>query len=134
MKLALIPLILLLLNTCGNSKSQKQIELNREFELKYDDTALLKSENLGIRFSSVLQDSRCPKSVQCIAAGSASVELELGKSRESTSRVKLGTDQNENETKYQQYQIKLIDVNPYPDSPGKIEPQKYSVVLQISSL
>ena len=133
MKLALIPLILLLLNTCGNSKSHKEIELNRQFELKFGETAVIKSEHLAIRFSELVQDSRCPKSVTCIAAGNATIELELGNSKGKASPVKLGTDQDSNETTYQQYKVKLIEINPYPSSPGRIEPQLYSAILLVSS-
>jgi hypothetical protein len=133
MKLAVLPLILLLLNTCGNSKSQKEIELNRQFDLRFNEAAVIKSEHLAIRFSSVVQDSRCPKSVTCIAAGNATIELELGTSKEKASLVKLGTDQDSKETSYQKYKLKLIEINPYPASPGRIESNQYIATLLITS-
>src|SRR6185503_2172506 len=114
MKVLMISLILFLLNTCHSAKPQKEIELNHPFQLKFNEAAYLKSGKLAVHFHSVIQDSRCPKSVQCITAGNATIDLELGDSKENANHVKLGTDQEASETTYQTYKMKLIEINPYP--------------------
>jgi hypothetical protein len=55
-------------------------ELNTPFQLKYDQTALIRSESLRIKFNSITEDSRCPSDVQCIQAGRFVANLSLTKS------------------------------------------------------
>jgi hypothetical protein len=47
--------------------------------------------------------------------------------------VKLGTDQDSRETSYEKYKIKLMEINPYPDSPGRIDPNQYTAILLITN-
>ena len=131
MRLAIISLILLLLNTCSHSNSPSSVKLNQPFEIKFQESVNLKTDKVKIRFVSVLQDSRCPKTVQCIVAGKANIELEL-KTSQKTQSIQLTTDPASNEATYGQFKIKLIDVSPYPDSAEKIESTRYVATLEIT--
>ena len=45
--------------------------LGQEFTLPLGEKVFLESENLLIRFDEVIEDSRCPKDVECVRAGEA---------------------------------------------------------------
>jgi len=131
MKLFVFPLLLFLLNTCGHSNQQKQAVLNQEFQLGFKESVFVQSEKSRIGFRSLIQDSRCPKSVKCIAAGKAVVELEFVTGEESTT-VQLSTEGESSEIEIGEYKIKLVAVDPYPVSPGQKDPKEYSVRLLLS--
>jgi hypothetical protein len=131
MRIAIVPLVLLLLNTCTSVRSARQVSLGREFQLKFQEAALLDSEQIRILFRSILEDSRCPKEVQCIQAGKATIELELTNQKSESSLIQLSTDSNEITS--ERYRIKLIDVLPYPVSGSQIQPQQYVAILLITA-
>ena len=48
-----------------------EINLNQVFALKGGQEATINGEDLRLRFDEVLEDSRCPKSVECFWTGQA---------------------------------------------------------------
>ena len=51
--------------------SEVSASLGKEFTLPINKTAIIKSENISIKFDKVTTDSRCPKGVVCVWAGEA---------------------------------------------------------------
>jgi len=51
--------------------------LDSSFQLTHNQTAIIESENLSIKFVNVAEDSRCPVGVQCVWPGQAKIELEI---------------------------------------------------------
>src|SRR5262245_11986505 len=101
MKIAAASIILFLLTACHNGKPPGSPEMNREFEVKYHEMAFINEGKITIRFSSVIQDSRCPIGVQCIQAGEAEIELQLSKGRMAPTTSKLSTVSGSNETTFE---------------------------------
>jgi hypothetical protein len=133
MRLPFLCVILFLVNTCENSKSVHPVELNQEFQLKFQEAAKLKAEDIAIRFTSLIQESRCPQEVHCITAGKAEIALQLGKGKEKTEQIQLSTEPPSNEVSYDKYRIKLLDVLPYPKAGEQNDAARYSVQLIISA-
>ena len=133
MRLLFVCVTLFLVNTCENSKSIRPVELNQAFQLRFQQIAKLKSENIGIRFTSLIQESRCPKGVQCITAGVAEIALQLGKGEGQTEQIQLSTEAPADEISYGKYRIRLLDVSPYPSAGQRNDPKHYSVQLIIST-
>ena len=109
--------------------------LNQDFTLKLGREVAIKGEDLALGFDSVIEDSRCPKSVQCVQAGQAIIALTVRKpsSNAAPSRLTLSTAPAQNQVSYQGYTIQLKVVTPYPDAPGQnIESKDYEVTLVVS--
>lgn len=131
MRRACIAMILLLAG-CASSGSLQRVEVNQEFKLGFHETASLRSTHVTIQFSSLIQDSRCPKEVQCITAGKASIELEWNAKGDRT-KIELSTDSGANEATYGKFKIKLIEITPYPTAGQKTDPPQYTAILMISA-
>lgn len=75
---------------------------------------------ITIKFLEVLEDSRCPKGVNCIWAGRAIVKVEViadGKKEEKTliiGATRPGEDKNTNLYNSTKFSINGLTLNPYP--------------------
>jgi hypothetical protein len=92
-------------------------------------------EGTKITFAEVLEDSRCPSTVQCVWAGRARVKVyvqEVG-SNAVTKEIIFGqVKQNEIKdmllVKVEEFSLKAINVTPYPEKPGEI--LEYSLLIR----
>ena len=126
-----IPFLFLLLSTSDNS-TLLDIQINQQFDLNYQQTAILKTDDLRIRFSSLLQDSRCPKGEQCITQGDASIELQLSEPEQQPEAFQLNTESAPGEVEYAKYKIKLISLSPYPGAGEGTDPDRYTATLLVT--
>jgi hypothetical protein len=137
MKLALFSIVLLIMSCPGQDSNQasnraQQVSLDRVFELKVGQEAIIKAERLKAKFVSVLEDSRCPKGVQCIQAGKGRISLQLTSGNNKPQNVELSTDEAEQQLDFNGYQVKLISLNPYPKMERVLKPADYVLSLNIS--
>ncbi|WBL25573.1 hypothetical protein [Zunongwangia sp. HGR-M22] len=85
----------------------------------------------------VISDSRCPKNVTCIWAGTAEVLIELKKGgiscREYLLEIGSSVDLNLNNLpQLSNINLKVKSLSPYPETPIKIKEEDYRLLLQIS--
>lgn len=97
--------------------------------LKYGQEAYIEKK-LIIKFESVTSDSRCPKDVVCVWEGDGSVQLKLINNQDEIFTF-LHTTLEPKEISFNNYQIKLKELNPYPISTEKILKEDYSIKLVI---
>jgi len=120
---------------CGG-RARKKIMLGKNFVLNVGQEVLTADGKLKIKFVSVLEDSRCPKGVNCIWAGNARVMLQVGKPTGAPLKLELNTNPREATdgagSGYDQYLIKLVEVAPYPVAEQTIKPGNYAVTLVVS--
>ena len=129
------PLHLLLAATLIACATHTAAELGKPFELKVGTEAQL-APGVSLQFLEVTGDSRCPASVQCIQAGEATVRVQLSVSGQGR-LLELSTNPtppHPSETSALGYRVKLLDVAPYPATPGRIDPMRYSARLQVDKL
>ncbi|MCI5165853.1 MAG: hypothetical protein D3903_07100 [Candidatus Electrothrix sp. GM3_4] len=88
------------------------------------------SNELTIRFTSVLEDSRCPTGVQCAWVGNAEIMLELSGGDLATVHLNTGPQFPRTEV-YNGYIITLQELKPYPAEGISIGGSKYTAVLSI---
>ena len=88
------------------------------------------SNDLTIRFNSVLEDSRCPTGVQCAWEGNAEILLELSGGSLETVHLNTGGMFPRTEI-YNGYTITLQDLKPYPAEGMHIDESRYTAVLSI---
>ncbi len=115
----------ILLSSCGNAKNINGMEpdkvqsfnLNDTISLNMNDLAICEqNHNLFIQFDTVFSDSRCPIDADCIWEGNAEVGFSLTLSKQ-LEKIKLNTNpKNGTKVTFENYEINLIELNPYPGS------------------
>jgi hypothetical protein len=127
-------LVSVLLMTIGLScsPSQKTVTLGKEFTLRAGKTAVIKGENLTIKFVEMTGDSRCAKGVQCVWAGEAKCQMYITYNG-ATSDV-VFTQQGGSVTEQEfltRYKTSFI-LEPYPEYGKTIDKSDYKLVMTVT--
>lgn len=120
-----------------NDISTVNAGLNIPFTLKINQTAVITTENLKIKFLNVTEDSRCPSDVQCVWSGQAKVQINIVNNDRNVGTFNLTKRTGYEELsilKIDGYSITLEQVDPYPISTKKIESNGYSITLKIKKI
>lgn len=109
--------------------------------LKEGENKFLKEYDMNVTFKRMVEDSRCPKGVQCIWAGNAMAEIELMGTYTRPITLKLSTmnDANKNYINTQEfngYSVSLVDVTPETTSAKGFKDLKgtYKVALKFEKV
>lgn len=86
--------------------------------------------NLVVKFAAVAEDSRCPKDAVCVWAGNAKVKLEVRKGRGTWKTIELNTNSGSQSAIVDGYEIKLVDLDPYPGG-GSGNNKAYTAMIEI---
>lgn len=89
---------------------------------------------LRLGFTQVLGDSRCPATVVCAWAGDGAAELAVGVGMGPSYPVTLHTLLDPRQVDFLGYQITLLELSPYPQTPGPIPADDYAVRLRVVRL
>ena len=86
---------------------------------KEGESMFLKDHDMTFTFTKMLEDSRCPKEVNCVWEGVATAEIELMGTYTRPVKVKLSTQSNpqrgyDNKAFFNGYRYTLVEANPYP--------------------
>jgi hypothetical protein len=115
---------------------QKIPELDVPFQLKIDQVAFIKSENIKIIFKNVTEDSRCPSDVECIWEGQVTIVINIFMDNQFIGQFNL-TSSGFNGfviKEFDGYSISLLKVDPYPISTEIIELNDYIVTFNVSKM
>jgi hypothetical protein len=115
--------ITLLSFSCGKNKVL-EIDLNTNFDLKFEQYAEIKNENLSVKFQNV-NDSRCPKGTNCIWQGEGLVTLNVN-----TSLIEFSTNHPIKDTLG--YTFSLVSLLPEPDISKKNTNKDYILKMKVS--
>lgn len=110
------------------------VNLDEPFTTRVHQTQWLPEAQLQLTVNSVLEDSRCPHSVNCVQAGRALLGLSLDQASH-LGYFGLSTMPPDAETiaYFRGYTVKLLEVSPYPQNPNETIPVKdYAVKLVVS--
>lgn len=145
---ALVSLLLASLLACAGqpssgegASSQRELgpKLGREFVLEYGQMVALEGEGLKVRFVSVISDSRCPSDseVRCVWEGYAKTALRFVADGKEPALVELNTpnslsDRYPSRKSYLDYTVRLVELDPYPETAEGIESGEYSARLLIT--
>jgi len=106
--------------------------LNDTISLVYGKTYVNYEKNISIKLDSVTEDSRCPVNVECIWAGNARAKFILNSNNQLT-RFSLNTSSGfRNDTIISGYDIKLIELKPYPVYTHPINQTDYIARIKIT--
>jgi len=91
--------------------------------------------DLKIKFVRVLEDSRCPRDVNCIWAGNAKVELKVTGPDGNTKTIVVNTMGNltngPSGGQFDTYAINLVGLTPQPVSGRKLSSRDYRLALEV---
>jgi len=139
-KFSFLGLLLFTLTACPpDDEIVKPIPFEEEFYLSFSKIKNLEEE-LTIKFSAVIGDSRCPRGVECISAGEVTLFFDLNKSGKLVKSFGLTFSENQNnpnrsnKKEIEGYLIEMIEVNPYPQSTVPMGAELYEAVLKVSKL
>jgi len=88
------------------------------------------SDRTTVTFRDVLGESRCPKSVVCAWAGEGSIRLVLTRPHTTPAVVDLTTLSTVGSTPG--YEVRLLELDPYPEEPGPIPASEYHATLRLT--
>lgn len=130
LKITIVLALMFLLLACENEEVQHVFDLTIENEFKIDQ--MYYSPDQLIEFSvDDINDSRCPEGVTCIWQGEARVHLLFEKPF--VENIELSTYNKLKDT-ISNYEIQLIDVQPYPEIGKEVKLNEYSVTLRFVEL
>ena len=126
-KLLMLCVCLITFIACAQTKQPENFPQTVELQPRASKKI---SNDLTIRFTSVLEDSRCPTDVQCAWEGNAEILLELSGGSLETVHLNTGPQFPRSEI-YNGYIITLQDLKPYPAEGTHIDESRYTAVLSI---
>lgn len=113
-----------------------EFDLNEDFSLPGGREAVIRGEDLRLRFTQVLEDSRCPSEVECFWTGQARVAVLVEPAGHAATTVEFNTNpapgQNVQTALVAPYTIGLQALEPYPrtiDEPIPLD--DYRVTLSV---
>jgi hypothetical protein len=107
-------------------------ELGSTFNVRYGESATIAGEGLELTFAEFVGDSRCPRSVECIAAGYAAIVVLAERPPSAAVSLPLNTSTLPSSRKtYSGYEVQLVDVLPYPEVARMSEATDYCARLKV---
>ncbi len=128
--LIIITLGFLLLSTCEKETVPNAFHFNEEFEFQLDEEYQSFDNRMKLTIEDV-QDSRCPLQAMCVWQGEARVKIMVDILTKY--ELELSTFDNHADT-IQNYEIRLVNVIPYPEISNQIQRSDYRVVMEIRIL
>ena len=98
------------------------IAIDEPFNLPVNQRGMVEPDGLTIEFSNVLEDSRCPRQVNCVWAGQVRIVIYAWLTGVEPTAFELNTTPslNQDVIPYDAYQIRLLSLDPYPET---VEPK-----------
>lgn len=140
----LISVFFILLWGCAGKKQPKETEMQKtsistsldsSFQLMHNQTAVIESENLSVKFLNVAEDSRCPVGVICVWQGQAKIELEIkqkDRQPENLTLTSLAGRDELAEKEIDGYFIRLLTVEPSRKPDQELTLPEYRITLIIT--
>lgn len=122
----------LLLIFCLGALQSAEAQPRQQITLQVGKQAKLFNRDLTVQFVSVLDDSRCPRDVQCISAGNAKIRIKVRKDFGRWQTFDLNLNGNNTVLNFRNYQIDFTNLTPYPGSNIRINRFQYRATLRIT--
>ena len=111
--------------------------LGTEFTLGGGQEAVSRAGDLRVRFTDVLEDSRCPSEVECVWTGQARIAVDIEPAGLPSTTTKFNTNpapgQNVQTTRVGDYTVELKSLQPQPrtpDEPIAFEDYRATLIVQ----
>ena len=102
-----------------------------DITMRPGDVVLIGDEPLRLTFQRVVEDSRCPRDVQCVWAGNGMVRLGLTLGTDPEWTADVNTTLEPSHTAVGKYRISLVTLAPEPVSTSSIPSDAYRIHLLV---
>lgn len=134
LRLAAAVAILLALQACASVEKVIIAQPDVAFSLPVTKTASVSGTLTRITFKQVRDDSRCPRSVVCVWAGDASIELTVSREGSPGETALLRLNSPTQEAQVGGLLIRFVNLVPYPETPQPNTPRAYVAELVVRKL
>jgi hypothetical protein len=113
-----------------------EFSIDKEFSLAGGQEATISGANLRVRFTEVLEDSRCPTQVDCVWTGQARIAIAVQPPGREPTTVQFNTNpapgENVQAADVGGYTVRLQSLDPYPQtSDESIALEQYRATLVV---
>jgi hypothetical protein len=105
-----------------------------EITLAFGESRTIEGTALGIAFTHVNEDSRCPTDVTCVWQGNAEVALSIGLAPNPSSPLLLNTGVDPQTARWAGVGVTLLSLSPDPLAEEPIDPEDYVVTVRLEPL
>jgi hypothetical protein len=126
---------LLLASACTKSNVSADAEYTKAITVKYLQEITF-TDDLKLKITKI-EDSRCPKSVQCPWAGKVGLTILFtlqNVSKEVNVDFSSTSVKNTIEVNGKKYEVEVTEVLPYPESPSNIPINDYQITLRLNKI
>jgi hypothetical protein len=108
-------------------------EMGKNLSLRVGESAQARSGDLRVGFVGVSSDSRCPKGVQCVWAGDATVQvwLQQGSGPREVRELHTAAGRAQSATALG-HVVQLVSLEPYPVANQAIKPSDYVATITLT--
>ncbi|MDP2729424.1 MAG: hypothetical protein Q8O55_02945 [Dehalococcoidales bacterium] len=124
-------ILIIFLSGCSGGAAVSA-NLGEVFTIGVGQSALIKGEDMTVKFEEVIGDSRCPENVTCVWEGEASIRVAIThKGINNTLVLNQPGHTEQAEETFIDY-IFTYSLNPYPREGEQISPDEYRLTLTIT--
>lgn len=135
--LVLIAGLALGVSSCEKTETGGTFVIGESFDLGFDEEKTSTDGVITILFNQEVVDSRCPMNVACVWEGQAEVTLHITMPDTEPENILLihraGHEHLRRDT-FNNHIYILEEVYPYPEEPGEIDEEDYSLQLKVEEL
>ena len=126
-------LVAALLTVFISVSEETRAPLGQEFALSIGQVVFIQDEELSVRFTSVTEDSRCPRGATCVWEGRVSCLVQLTDETSSSPMLLTapGLTEQYSEEQFKEYHL-LFQVTPYPEIDKQIAEKLYRLLMVVS--
>lgn len=130
MKKVFLSVIMTLIFGGGQSVSA---QTSQQVSVRVKTQKSVMRDRLRIKFVAV-EDSRCPRDVNCVWAGNAKVTIRVTNRNGKSETFDLNTNLDQKSVRFGGYEITLGNVTPYPASNIRINPNGYTASFSVRKI
>jgi hypothetical protein len=129
-----IILALILTFAFGGLISAQAQPVRQQQKIQVKKQKKFSSSKLNVKFVEMIEDSRCPKDVDCVWSGNARIKIEVKRDGSAAQIIELNTNINDKSARYDGLLIELISLTPEPANNIRINKNGYVATIAVSRL
>ena len=112
--------------------ASQAVAFDQSFTLKPGDSVVVGAERVTVAFDRVTADSRCPRDVQCIRAGDATVLVRIARNGQPDGPVELKTTPGGATSTMGAFTLTLNELQPVPRAAQPTQAPEYRATFVLS--
>ena len=129
MRVIVVAVLVALLSACGGSSVKPTTPIDATLSIGLGQTALVAGTSIGVRFDSVVEDSRCPLKAMCVTAGQAVVQVSVSGSGRDRSVELRSEPSSARVANVDDVRVEWAQLKPYPYAGQPTAPKEYRLTV-----